>query len=33
VNRARTRLAILLGINSEAEIGPDAVSKAAIAAE
>ncbi len=33
VNRARSRLAELLDINSEAEIGPDAVAKAAIAAE
>jgi RNA polymerase sigma-70 factor (ECF subfamily) len=33
VNRARTRLSILLGINSEAEIGPDSVIKAALAAE
>jgi RNA polymerase sigma-70 factor (ECF subfamily) len=33
VNRARNRLATLLDINSEAEIGPDAVSKAVLAAE
>jgi RNA polymerase sigma-70 factor (ECF subfamily) len=33
VNRARIRLAALLDINSEAEIGPDGVSKAALAAE
>ena len=33
VNRARTQLSILLGINSEAEIGPDSVIKAALAAE
>jgi RNA polymerase sigma-70 factor (ECF subfamily) len=33
VNRARSRLAELLDINSEAEIGPDAVTKAALAAE
>jgi RNA polymerase sigma-70 factor (ECF subfamily) len=33
VNRARSRLADLLDINSEAEIGPDAVTKAALAAE
>jgi RNA polymerase sigma-70 factor (ECF subfamily) len=33
VNRARNRLAELLDLNSEAEIGPDAVSKAALAAE
>ena len=32
VNRARNRLADLLDINNEAEIGPDAVAKAAIAA-
>jgi RNA polymerase sigma-70 factor, ECF subfamily len=32
VNRARSRLAELLDINSEVEIGPDAVTKAAIAA-
>ena len=32
VNRARNRLADLLDMNSEAEIGPDAVSKAAIVA-
>jgi RNA polymerase sigma-70 factor (ECF subfamily) len=32
VNRARNRLADLLDINNEAEIGPDAISKAAIAA-
>src|ERR671913_583972 len=33
VNRARNRLAELLDINSEAEIGPDSVLKAALAAE
>jgi RNA polymerase sigma-70 factor (ECF subfamily) len=33
VNRARNRLAELLDFNSEAEIGPDAVSKAVLAAE
>jgi RNA polymerase sigma-70 factor (ECF subfamily) len=33
VNRARNRLAELLDLNSEAEIGPDAVSKAALAAQ
>ena len=33
VNRARNRLAELLDLNSEAEIGPDAVTKAAVAAE
>jgi RNA polymerase sigma-70 factor (ECF subfamily) len=33
VNRARNRLGELLDINSEAEIGPDAVTKAAVAAE
>jgi RNA polymerase sigma-70 factor (ECF subfamily) len=33
VNRARNRLAILLDINSEAEIGADAVTKAALAAQ
>ncbi len=33
VNRARIRLAALLDINSEAEIGPDGVTKAALAAE
>jgi RNA polymerase sigma-70 factor (ECF subfamily) len=33
VNRARNRLAELLDFNSETEIGPDAVSKAALAAE
>ncbi len=33
VNRARNRLGELLKINSDAEIGPDAVTKAAIAAE
>ncbi len=33
VNRARNRLADLLDINSKAEIGPDAVTKGAIAAE
>jgi RNA polymerase sigma-70 factor (ECF subfamily) len=33
VNRARRRLAELLDINSEAEIGPDAVTKAALAVE
>jgi RNA polymerase sigma-70 factor (ECF subfamily) len=33
VNRARSRLADLLDINSEAEIGPDAVTKAALAVE
>jgi RNA polymerase sigma-70 factor, ECF subfamily len=33
VNRARTKLAELLDINSEAEIGPDDVTKAALAAE
>ena len=33
VNRARTRLAALLDLNSEAEIGPDSVSKAALSAE
>jgi RNA polymerase sigma-70 factor (ECF subfamily) len=33
VNRARSRLATLLDINSEAEIGADAVTKAALAAE
>jgi RNA polymerase sigma-70 factor (ECF subfamily) len=32
VNRARSRLSSLLDINSDAEIGPDAVTKAAIAA-
>jgi RNA polymerase sigma-70 factor (ECF subfamily) len=32
VNRARNRVADLLDLNSEAEIGPDAVAKAAIAA-
>ncbi len=33
VNRARSRLAALLDLNSEAEIGPDSVTKAALAAE
>jgi RNA polymerase sigma-70 factor, ECF subfamily len=33
VNRARSRLAELLDLNSEAEIGPDAVTKAALAVE
>jgi RNA polymerase sigma-70 factor (ECF subfamily) len=33
VNRARNRLAELLDLNSEVEIGPDAVTKAAVAAE
>jgi RNA polymerase sigma-70 factor, ECF subfamily len=33
VNRARSRLAELLNLNSEAEIGPDNVTKAALAAE
>ena len=33
VNRARSRLVALLDMNSEAEIGPDAVTKAAIMAE
>ena len=33
VNRARSRLATLLDINSEAEIGADAVTKAALAVE
>ncbi len=33
VNRARSRLAALLDLNSEAEIGPDGVTKAALAAE
>jgi RNA polymerase sigma-70 factor, ECF subfamily len=33
VNRARNRLAELLDLNSEAEIGPDAVTMAAVAAE
>jgi RNA polymerase sigma-70 factor, ECF subfamily len=33
VNRARIRLAALLDLNSEAEIGPDGVTKAALAAE
>jgi len=33
VNRARTRLAELLSLESEAEIGPDSVTKAALAAE
>jgi RNA polymerase sigma-70 factor (ECF subfamily) len=33
VNRARIRLPNLLDLNSEAEFGPDAVSRAAIAAE
>ena len=33
VNRARNRLAALLDLNSEAEIGPDDVTKAALAAE
>src|ERR671916_1496965 len=33
VNRARNRLAELLDLNSEAEIGPDNVTKAALAAE
>jgi RNA polymerase sigma-70 factor (ECF subfamily) len=32
VNRARTRLASLLGVTSEAELGPDDVTKAALAA-
>jgi RNA polymerase sigma-70 factor (ECF subfamily) len=31
VNRARTRLASLLGVTSEAELGPDDVTKAALA--
>jgi RNA polymerase sigma-70 factor (ECF subfamily) len=33
VNRARNRLTALLDLNSEAEIGPDSVIKAALAAE
>ena len=33
VNRARSRLAIMLDLNDEAEIGPDAVTKAALTAE
>jgi RNA polymerase sigma-70 factor (ECF subfamily) len=33
VNRARSRLADLLDIDGEAEIGPDAVTKAALAAD
>jgi RNA polymerase sigma-70 factor (ECF subfamily) len=33
VNRARNRLAELLDLNGEAEIGPDAVTMAAVAAE
>jgi RNA polymerase sigma-70 factor, ECF subfamily len=33
VNRARSRLAALLDLNGEAEIGPDSVIKAALAAE
>ena len=33
VNRARSRLAELLDLDSEAEIGPDALTQAAIAAE
>jgi RNA polymerase sigma-70 factor, ECF subfamily len=33
VNRARSRLTALLGLNSEAEIGPDNVTKAALAEE
>jgi len=33
VNRARSRLAALLGLNSEAEIGPDSVTKAALTAD
>jgi RNA polymerase sigma-70 factor (ECF subfamily) len=33
VNRARSRLTALLDLNSEAEIGPDSVTKAALAAE
>ena len=33
VNRARSRLAALLDLNSEAEIGPDSVIKAALAEE
>ena len=32
VNRARTRLARLLSVESEAEIGPDSITKAALAA-
>ena len=33
VNRARTKLAELLDMSSEAEIGPDDMTKAALAAE
>lgn len=33
VNRARSRLALLLDVTSEAELGPDDVTKAALAAE
>jgi len=33
VNRARVKLAALLGMDSEAEIGPDSITKAALAAE
>jgi len=33
VDRARRRLATLLDINSKVEIGPDAMTKAALAAE
>jgi RNA polymerase sigma-70 factor (ECF subfamily) len=31
VNRARSKLALLLDLTSEAELGPDAVTKAALA--
>jgi RNA polymerase sigma-70 factor (ECF subfamily) len=33
VNRARSKLAFLLDLTSEAELGPDNVTKAALAAE
>jgi RNA polymerase sigma-70 factor (ECF subfamily) len=33
VNRARTKLAILLDLTNEGELGPDDVTKAALAAE
>jgi RNA polymerase sigma-70 factor (ECF subfamily) len=33
VNRARSKLAYLLDLTSEAELGPDSVTKAALAAE